>query len=417
LWLQGGPGGSSISYGDWAELGPLDMNMKPRNSTWVQSANVLFLDQPVGTGWSYVDDESLLTRNNSEIAKDVVTLLAAFFGAYPALATAPFFIFSESYGGKMTATIANALLAAKAAGGISINLRGIAMGDSWINGVDYVSTWGPLLRAFSEMTEQENDALYAQAVAPCEAAVAAGNWSEATNYWGKAEGMIDGFSCVNFYNILQVDCGGNQARREARAAPRNQLSPRALALAPAGVDHKLLQQLYARHVGERGGDPVDDFMNTVVRGILNNGTRGKVIPDSVQFGAQGGDVFSALSGDFMRPVLDDVDALLAGAQINVTVYEGQIDLICSSMGAEAWMKRLTWPGMAGFYATTKVPYTPWPGGPTGAFRKSYQGADGGALSLWCVDARVARGLSQRLANRSIAPLSLQVHHDGWAHGA
>ena len=392
LWLQGGPGGSSISYGDFAELGPLDMNLQPRNTTWVQEANVLFLDQPVGTGWSYVDDSSLLARNNSEIANDVLTLLTAFFGAYPAFATAPFFIFSESYGGKMTATIANTLLAAKAAGGgFTINLRGIAMGDSWINGIDYVSTWGPQLRAFSEMTEQELDDMNTQAVFPCEAAVAAGNWSLATNYWGKTEGMIDDASCVNFYNILQVDCGGDggaDARRLARAAPRNQLSARTLALAPEGIDHKMLQQLYSRHVGERGGDPVDDFMNNVVRGILNNGTKGKVIPDSVIFGAQGGDVFSTLSGDFMRPVLDDVDALLAGAQINVTVYEGQIDLICGSMGAERWMARLGWPGMAGFYAARKQHYAPWAGGPTGAFRKSFinngPGGDGGSLSLWYI---------------------------------
>jgi serine carboxypeptidase 1 len=147
LWLQGGPGGSSIAYGDFQELGPLDLNLQPRNTTWVQAANVLFLDQPVGTGWSYVDSTDLLTKNNSQIAADVVTLLSAFFGAYPAFETAPFFIFSESYGGKMTATIANALLASRAAGSIKINLRGIAMGDSWINGIDYVSTWGPLLHS------------------------------------------------------------------------------------------------------------------------------------------------------------------------------------------------------------------------------------------------------------------------------
>ena len=403
LWLQGGPGGSSISYGDFAELGPLDMNLQPRNTTWVQEANILFLDQPVGTGWSYVDNATLLARNNSEIANDVLTLITAFFGAYPAFASAPFFIFSESYGGKMTATIANTLLAAKAAGPFTINLRGIAMGDSWINGIDYVSTWGPQLRAFSEMTEQELDAMNTAAVFPCEAAVAAGDWASATNYWGKTEGMIDDASCTNFYNILQVDCGGDggaDARRLARAAPRNQLSASALALAPEGIDRQMLQQLYARHVGERGSDPSDDFQNNVVRFILNNGTKGKIIPDSVIFGAQSGDVFSTLSGDFMRPVLDDVDALLAGAQINVTVYEGQIDLICGSMGAEKWMSRLGWPGMAGFYASRKQHYAPFEGGPTGAFRRSFinngPGGDGGSLSLWYI---MMAGHSERRKRR------------------
>lgn len=35
IWLQGGPNGSSIFYGNFAELGPLDIDLNPRNYTWV----------------------------------------------------------------------------------------------------------------------------------------------------------------------------------------------------------------------------------------------------------------------------------------------------------------------------------------------------------------------------------------------
>lgn len=35
IWLQGGPGSSATGYGNFEELGPLDMNLKPRNSSWV----------------------------------------------------------------------------------------------------------------------------------------------------------------------------------------------------------------------------------------------------------------------------------------------------------------------------------------------------------------------------------------------
>jgi len=35
IWLQGGPGGSSTSYGNFVELGPLDIDLHPRNYTWV----------------------------------------------------------------------------------------------------------------------------------------------------------------------------------------------------------------------------------------------------------------------------------------------------------------------------------------------------------------------------------------------
>lgn len=30
------------------EIGPLDVNLKPRPINWVQAANILFIDNPVG---------------------------------------------------------------------------------------------------------------------------------------------------------------------------------------------------------------------------------------------------------------------------------------------------------------------------------------------------------------------------------
>lgn len=35
MWLQGGPGASSTGYGNFEELGPNDVNMNPRDYTWV----------------------------------------------------------------------------------------------------------------------------------------------------------------------------------------------------------------------------------------------------------------------------------------------------------------------------------------------------------------------------------------------
>ena len=65
MWLQGGPGASSTGYGNFEEIGPLDVNLKPRNTTWIKEANVLFVDNPVGCGYSYVLDQKALTTNIS----------------------------------------------------------------------------------------------------------------------------------------------------------------------------------------------------------------------------------------------------------------------------------------------------------------------------------------------------------------
>ena len=53
IWLQGGPGGSSL-FGLFAENGPFNvdknMNLVYRNFSWTDSLNVLYFDNPVGTG-------------------------------------------------------------------------------------------------------------------------------------------------------------------------------------------------------------------------------------------------------------------------------------------------------------------------------------------------------------------------------
>ena len=56
----------------------------------------------------------------------------------------------------------------------------------------------------------------------------------------------------------------------------------------------------------------------------------------------------------MQPVTDQLDALLTGGKINVTVYEGQLDLICATVGQERYMARSKWAGMARFNSSQKV---------------------------------------------------------------
>lgn len=133
MWLQGGPGAGGSGFGNFGEFGPLDENLNPRNATWLSAANLLFVDNPVGAGYSYVDDLTLLPTTNAAIAADMVALLTAFTAAVPEAQTLPFFIFSESYGGKMTIQIADALTTAIEAGQLKMNLRGAVLGDSWIS--------------------------------------------------------------------------------------------------------------------------------------------------------------------------------------------------------------------------------------------------------------------------------------------
>lgn len=45
---------------------------------------MLFVDNPVGTGYSYVTDDTAYTTNVSQIADDLLTLFQAFLQQQPA---------------------------------------------------------------------------------------------------------------------------------------------------------------------------------------------------------------------------------------------------------------------------------------------------------------------------------------------
>jgi vitellogenic carboxypeptidase-like protein len=87
VWLNGGPGSSS-QLGNLFELGPVllksrsfsDPNaftLKVNNQSWVQDYNVLFVDNPVGTGLAYADpnDPNAYVTNMTGVATDFYNAL------------------------------------------------------------------------------------------------------------------------------------------------------------------------------------------------------------------------------------------------------------------------------------------------------------------------------------------------------
>lgn len=107
IWLNGGPGSSSM-FGLWLENGPLRVkrtgttdddyiiNTNPEGS-WVDIANIVFLDQPVGVGFSY---GSPLLGDMSVGAEEFISFMLSFYDLYPEFKTRKLYITGESYAGK-----------------------------------------------------------------------------------------------------------------------------------------------------------------------------------------------------------------------------------------------------------------------------------------------------------------------------
>ncbi|BAH92184.1 Os03g0393700 [Oryza sativa Japonica Group] len=69
--------------------------------------------------------------------------------------------------------------------------------------------------------------------------------------------------------------------------------------------------------------------------------------------------------------LFQIDELLSYG-INVTVYNGQLDVICSTIGAEAWVKKLKWDGLKNFLSLPRQPLKCGSSKGTKAFVRSYK---------------------------------------------
>jgi carboxypeptidase D len=85
IWLNGGPGCSSMD-GALMEVGPYrvakDGTLRVNDGSWDEFANLLFVDNPVGTGFSYVDGDSLV-HELADMANQMVTFLEKFFATFP----------------------------------------------------------------------------------------------------------------------------------------------------------------------------------------------------------------------------------------------------------------------------------------------------------------------------------------------
>lgn len=206
-------------------------------------------------------------------------------------------------------------------------------------------SWGPYL--YSTSLLDDNGLAEVTAVAKeIMDAINKNQYGLATELWSKAEGIIEeNTDNVNFYNILTKEVP------EVKSDEQENLH---------------LMRLYQRHVRKMHQNSLDELMNGPIRKKL------MIIPDCVKWGGQSRQVFENMAEDFMKPVIDIVDQLLA-ANVNVTVYNGQLDLIVDTMGQEAWIRKLKWPDLEQFSQKRwKALYVSPESTETAAFHKAYE---------------------------------------------
>ncbi|KAG8077127.1 hypothetical protein GUJ93_ZPchr0006g45252 [Zizania palustris] len=137
LWLNGGPGCSSIAFGVAEEIGPFHVNADGKGVhlnpySWNQVANILFLDSPVGVGYSYSNiSDDILNNGDDRTAKDSLAFLTKWIERFPQYKGREFYLTGESYAGHYVPQLAQAIKRHnEATGDKLINLKGYMVGNA-----------------------------------------------------------------------------------------------------------------------------------------------------------------------------------------------------------------------------------------------------------------------------------------------
>lgn len=329
LWLNGGPGCSSLT-GLFFELGPssIDENLKPVYNpySWNTNASVIFLEQPLGVGFSYGKEKV----SSTHIAgKDVYIFLELFFQKFPHLRRNDFHIAGESYAGHYIPQIAHEI-AVVHEHDASFNLTSAMIGNGITDSLvqyDYYEPMAcgeggyPAVLSQEECDKMEKEAPRCRALnkgcyltGSAISCVAAGAYCESM--------AMDAYqkTGLNVYDI-RSPCED----------------------AEGGLCYK-------------GLDYVEKYMNLPE-------VQAAVGSDVNHYTGCDNDVFLRfiLTGDGNKPFQQYVAELL-DKDIPVLIYAGDKDYICNWLGNHAWSNQLEWTHKKDF---EYLPFKSWVNEATG----------------------------------------------------
>ncbi|KAK8845458.1 hypothetical protein IAR55_006171 [Kwoniella newhampshirensis] len=335
MWINGGPGCSS-ALGLLMELGPCSVKDDPKtvNDTkvnpysWNNNANIFFLDQPIGVGFSHAENGQAVGTTEAA-AVDVQAFISIFFETFKEFEGRPFHMSGESYGGRYLPVFASAVIdgnkALIAEGKTPINLQSVLIGNG---GTDFYSLeesyFDYLCTPQDDMAEPvlsiERCVAMAQAVPKChkytqKSCIESHDYTACTiamNYCQDSLGGLFVAAQVNPYDVTK-SCTVEQLS-DSLCYP---------------VTKKITKYLDLPDVRKALG--VD---STVGNYSSCNG------PVGMNF---------ALNLDLTGQTWLYVAQLLHRG-IRVLNYVGQRDFICNHVANEKWMEKLEWTGKAQYNA-------------------------------------------------------------------
>ncbi|TVU39296.1 hypothetical protein EJB05_12709 [Eragrostis curvula] len=319
IWLTGGPGCSS-ELALFYENGPFhiadNMSLVWNDFGWDQASNLIYVDQPTGTGFSYSSDSRDTRHNEASISDDLYAFLQAFFTEHPTYAKNDFYITGESYAGHYIPAFASRVHQGnKNNEGIHINLKGFAIGNGLTDPAIQYKAYPDYALDMGLITKAQYNKI-SKIVPTCEFAV-------------KLCGTSGTVSCLAAYVVCNTIFGSIRTI----IGSKNYYDIRKPCVGSLCYDFSNLEK----------------FLNLKsVRESLGVG--------DIEFVSCSPTVYQAMLLDWMRNLEVGIPDLLE-SDIKVLIYAGEYDLICNWLGNSRWVNSMEWSGKEAFVSSSEKPFT------------------------------------------------------------
>lgn len=331
FWLNGGPGCSSMD-GALMEAGPFRINEKGEvtynDGSWHKSGDIVFVDQPSGTGFSYSD---VFEHELNEVSAHFLTFLRKYFELFPEDASNEIFLAGESYAGQYIPYIANGILNYNKNALTPYNLKSLLIGNGWIS---------PNEQSLSYLPYSVQAGI-----------ISASNpkWSAILKQHEKCQKIVDK---IDFYYDDNVIHDFEVSSSECEAVLNLILD------ASRDTEADIDQACFNMYDYTLKDSYPSCGMNwppdlTTVTPFLNN----KEVQDDLNLNVLknwkecSGSVSRNFGASSSLPAVHLLPGLLE--QIEIVLFHGNRDIICNYIGAESMIKKLKWNGKKGFDKDTK----------------------------------------------------------------
>ncbi|CAM6105506.1 unnamed protein product [Calypogeia fissa] len=333
LWLNGGPGCSSVGGGALSELGPFypskDGKSLIKNPySWNKVSNVLFLESPAGVGFSYSNTSSDYRTGDAKTAADSVEFILKFLELYPVYAKSPFYISGESYAGHYVPQLAAALLEKnKELGESAVNFKGIAVGNPWTDAT--IDNYGAIFYWWSHALI--SDKTYKGIIETC-------NFNVGGLSQNQQLSQVDCTAYVDAAGYLMGNIYGYEIYVDV-----------CLSASAAAETKHFAKQLNRQGVGAIGARPLtatdsyDPCVDNEVEEYLNQPDVQKAlhvdVPGIPYRWADCSDIVHYSYSDLLSSVIPVYDILLKSG-IQILIFSGDTDAIIPVTGTRAWINTL-----------------------------------------------------------------------------